>query len=185
MQTIGDRPRSGFTIVQKIITLYFGVASIAVGVILLLAGAVIAELRLVLLFVGVVMIGVGILDILIWQFVKRLPAPPSSGEVAQRTGDAATYMQNPWSPQGERSRIRSTGIAGQATVVDLKETGQRGLGGNPMIALGLEVTVPGQPKLRVVYTDSIAPIVLARLKPGTVLPCHVDAADPQKITVDY
>ena len=184
MQTVGDRPRSGFTIVQKIITFYFGVASIAVGVILLLAGAVIAELRLVLLFVGAVMIGVGILDILIWQFVKRLPAPPSSGEVAQRTGDAATYMQNLVS-QGERSRIRSTGIAGQATVVDLKETGQRGLGGNPLIALGLEVTVPGQPKLRVVYTDSIAPIVLARLKPGTVLPCHVDAADPQKITVDY
>ena len=70
-------------------------------------------------------------------------------------------------------------------MVDLKETGQRGIAGNPLIALGLEVTVPGLPKLRVVYTNAIAPIVLARIKPGTVLTCHVDATNPQKITVDY
>jgi hypothetical protein len=41
------------------------------------------------------------------------------------------------------------------------------------------------PRQETYHHNAIAPIVLARLKPGTVLTCHVDATNPQKITVDY
>lgn len=84
----------------------------------------------------------------------------------------------------QADRIDATGIAGQATVVGLTQTGMR-MNDNPQVEMDLLVDVPGRTPYRATRKEFVPLILLGRLNSGTPLPVKVDAADPSNVIIDW
>lgn len=84
----------------------------------------------------------------------------------------------------QADRIDATGIAGQATVVGLTQTGMR-MNDNPQVEMDLLVDVPGRTPYRATRKEFVPLILLGRLSSGTPLPVKVDAADPSNVIIDW
>ena len=83
-----------------------------------------------------------------------------------------------------RKRILATGIAGSGTIVEARQTSME-INDQPVIALKLEIQLPGRPSYLVNKRQVVPFIRLASIQPGTTLPIRVDPAKPNEIEIDW
>lgn len=81
-------------------------------------------------------------------------------------------------------QVLQTGLAGQATITGLTQTGMY-LNNQPRVKMDLLVQLPGRQPYTVEHSEFVPLILLARLTSGAALPVRVDPADPQKVVVDW
>jgi len=117
------------------------------------------------------------------QIFRDMPKMPTTRDMAQGTANAASYMKN-LASQGDRGRLRSTGLKGTATIHQFRDTGGR-VGMNPVMEIELMVHVEGRPDYPVTHQESMAPIVVNGLSSGKQLVCHVNPDDPTEMAVDF
>ena len=83
-----------------------------------------------------------------------------------------------------REKLLETGLAGQATVQSVTETGVF-VNERPMVRMHLIVSVPGRAPYPVVHNEVVPLIALGMITPGSALPVAVDPANPQKLAIDW
>jgi hypothetical protein len=81
-------------------------------------------------------------------------------------------------------RLLTSGVAGQAAVTGLTQTGMY-LNENPQVAIDLLVELPGRAPYPVQRKEFVPLILLGRLSSGAPLPVRVDPADPQRLVIDW
>ena len=80
--------------------------------------------------------------------------------------------------------LLSTGLAGQAQVTGLTQTGMY-LNENPQVAMNLMINLPGREPYPATRREFVPLILLGRLTSGAPLPVMVDPADPQRVMIDW
>jgi hypothetical protein len=86
--------------------------------------------------------------------------------------------------QTEANRLQRDGIAGQATIASLTQTGMY-LNKQPKIVMDLLVQLPDRQPYQVRHSEFVPLIMLGRLTSGAPLPVMVDPANPQKLHIDW
>lgn len=81
-------------------------------------------------------------------------------------------------------QVLQTGIAGQATITSLTQTGMT-LNDQPRIKMDLLVQLPGREPYTAQHAEFVPLILLSRLTSGAPLAVRVDPADPQKVAIDW
>jgi hypothetical protein len=76
----------------------------------------------------------------------------------------------------------ASGIAGNATVTALSDTGTQ-VNGAPVMELDLNVTVPGREPYAVKHRQLVAFAAMGNFQPGSSFPVHVDQQDATKIVI--
>jgi len=81
------------------------------------------------------------------------------------------------SNQQKAQALMATGTQGEATVLQINDTGMR-INDNPRVALLLEVRIPGYPPYQVQKTVTISIIRLAQVQVGSVVAVMADPTQP-------
>ena len=76
----------------------------------------------------------------------------------------------------------SSGIAGQATVERISDTGST-VNDTPQVQLELTVTIPGRDPYPAVLTQIVSRIALTRFQPGAVIAVRVSPSDPDTLII--
>ncbi len=76
----------------------------------------------------------------------------------------------------------ATGIAGNATVTAIADTGTM-VNNAPVMELDLTVNVPGREPYQVKHRQLVALSAIPNFQPGKMFPVHVDQRDPSKIVI--
>lgn len=91
----------------------------------------------------------------------------------------------------ERSALLAAGVPGQATIVQMGDTGMR-INNQPRLSLMLDVQPvvhPGMPPSFAPFRgqhDCVVPMMaMSRVGPGMVVPVKVDPQDPARLTIDW
>jgi hypothetical protein len=93
-----------------------------------------------------------------------------------------------WQDQGAQMAAMAnggtyaTGVAGQATVNGLADTGMV-VNSAPVMELDLTVAVPGRDPYQVKHRQLVAFAAMGNFQPGSSFPVHVDQQDPSKIVI--
>ncbi len=94
--------------------------------------------------------------------------------VAIRAGLAVANVQ----------RVSASGIAGTATVVSVTQTGML-VNGNPRLAIGLSVQLPGRPEYRAVRKEVVPLMLLSSVALGSTLPVKVDSQKQSDVIIQW
>lgn len=86
--------------------------------------------------------------------------------------------------EAELSRLRTEGIAGQATVVGVTQTGVY-MNRQPKVIMDLLVQLPDRQPYQVRHSEYVPLIMTGRLTSGQPLPVMVDRTNPQKLLIDW
>jgi hypothetical protein len=86
--------------------------------------------------------------------------------------------------QARDRRIRTEGIAGTATIVDIGETNMT-INDRPVLNLSLHVAVPGRPPYAVEKRITMPWNALGRLAVGATVPVKVDRTDPEDVVIEW
>jgi hypothetical protein len=84
----------------------------------------------------------------------------------------------------KKRKIETGGTPGQATVVNLSQTGTY-INQNPQFIFELDVNVPGMGQYRAQTTATVPMYIVQAVGPGAVLPVKVDPADPKELVIDW
>jgi hypothetical protein len=91
-----------------------------------------------------------------------------------------------WQQQAQQLQYAAgayaTGLAGNATVTAITETGTM-VNNAPVMDLDLMVTVPGREPYAVRHRQLVALSAIPNFQPGKMFPVHVDQQDPSKIVI--
>lgn len=83
----------------------------------------------------------------------------------------------------DETGVEVTGLAGQATIVSLREGGPY-INDRPTITMELDVVLPGRAGYRAEAKQPVGRLVIGRLHPGATIPVRVDPKDVAKVVVD-
>jgi hypothetical protein len=93
-----------------------------------------------------------------------------------------------WKKNAERNRLVATGIAAQAMIVQLADTGVR-INNQPRLDITLDVhPLPGHPPFapfRTNHTGTVPMMAMARIAPGSTVAVKLDPANPANLTIDW
>lgn len=88
----------------------------------------------------------------------------------------------------ERNRLVATGIAAQAMVVQMADTGMR-INNQPRLEIVLDVhPLPGHPPFapfRTSHTGTVPMMAMARIAPGATVAVKLDSANHANLTIDW
>jgi hypothetical protein len=84
----------------------------------------------------------------------------------------------------EAQRLRTSGVAGQATILGMRQTGVT-LNEQPQIELNLQVQTQMHGPYQVTVREYVPLMLLGALSSGRPLPVKVDPADPQKLVIEW
>lgn len=87
-------------------------------------------------------------------------------------------------PSMRYSRIVKSGIPATARIISFRETNTR-INDQPMVELGLEVTLPGKSPYQTKTRAVISYFQAAAFQPGNMLNVVVDREDPMQVVVPY
>lgn len=90
---------------------------------------------------------------------------------------AAMNAQN-----GQYKTLMETGIAGQATITSIADTGAT-INDNPQVRLGLQVELPDRPVYDATVTQLVSRLSVSNFQPGAVVPVRVSPDDPQVLMI--
>ena len=91
------------------------------------------------------------------------------------------YQEQAAAMQGAGA-MYATGVAGNATVTAISETGQM-INNAPVMELDLQVSVPGKEPYPVKHRQLVALSQIPNFQPGKSFPVHVDQQDPTKLVI--
>jgi hypothetical protein len=86
--------------------------------------------------------------------------------------------------QARDRRIRTEGVAGTATIMDIGETNMT-INDRPVLNLSLNVAVPGRPPYAVEKRITMPWNALGRLAVGATVPVKVDRTDPEDVVIEW
>jgi hypothetical protein len=121
-------------------------------------------------------------------FLKDLRAMKQLADTTPRPGLRATLRDglatmNDATAQGQLAQhLAVNGIPGQAVITTIRDTGTT-INDNPLVELGLDVTVEGRRPYAVTQRQVISRLFVANFQPGTTVPVRVDPADPEAVLV--
>jgi hypothetical protein len=84
--------------------------------------------------------------------------------------------------QQKSATLMATGVVGQATINQLRDTGTT-INENPQVEFDLTVTVPGREPYAVSLTQVISRIAIGSFQPGATVPVRVSPEDPQTLMI--
>lgn len=84
---------------------------------------------------------------------------------------------------GDETNVEATGLAGEATIADLREGGPY-VNQRPTITLELDVSLPGRQIYRAQARQTVGRLVIGRLQPGATIPVRVDPENLAKVILD-
>ncbi len=84
----------------------------------------------------------------------------------------------------DADRVAATGLAGTASITGLTQTGMS-LNDQPQVEMELLVSIPGRAPYQARRKEFVPLILLGRLSSGQPLSVKVDAADPQRVFIDW
>lgn len=84
--------------------------------------------------------------------------------------------------QAKAQKLMTSGVVGQATIVAMRDTGTM-VNNMPQIEMDLQVQVPGKDPYPVTHRQVMAHSSLGMMQPGSTLPVHVDADDPNSLMI--
>jgi hypothetical protein len=84
----------------------------------------------------------------------------------------------------KKRKIETGGTPGQATVINLSQTGTY-INQNPQFIFELDVNVPGMAQYRTQTTATVPMYIVQAVGPGAVLPVKVDPSDPSELVIDW
>lgn len=88
----------------------------------------------------------------------------------------------------ERQRLVATGVAAQAMIVQIADTGMR-INDQPRLQMVVDVhPIPGHAPFapfRTTHTGTIPMMAMARVAPGATVPVKCDPANPANLTIDW
>jgi hypothetical protein len=84
----------------------------------------------------------------------------------------------------KKRKIETGGTPGQATVLNLSQTGTY-INQNPQFIFELDVNVPGMAQFRTQTTATVPMYIVQAVGPGAVLPVKVDPSNPSELVIDW
>ena len=96
----------------------------------------------------------------------------------------ARFMSKLFKGNAMKQQLLQTGIPAQATITAMQDTGTR-INDNPMIALTLNVEVPGRPVYQVVVQEIVPLVGLGMIQPGRAFAARVDPSNPNNVAIDW
>jgi hypothetical protein len=102
--------------------------------------------------------------------------PPSSAD---------TTRYDPGARQAEKERLLATGVAGRATVVSARATGQTDSEGRPVYDLLLTIEIPGQQSVQGPARTGVPPERVSQLEAGDTVAIKSDPVNPSVMTIDW
>ena len=84
---------------------------------------------------------------------------------------------------GREDALVQNAVRGRGTIVEANRTG--GDGHQATVRLVLDIAVPDRQPWRAETTATMAEYAAGMMRPGLVLPVHVDARDPSKFLVQW
>jgi hypothetical protein len=119
------------------------------------------------------------------ELKKKADAQPKTNPIdglrmANQAMDQAADMQQNMGGFMNMGEVYSTGVAGNATIDAIRETGQE-LNGAPVVDLDLTVNLPGREPYTTTHRQAIAHAALPNFQPGKMQPVRVDQNDPNQL----
>jgi hypothetical protein len=102
--------------------------------------------------------------------------PPASADSSQ---------MDPALRQAEKERLLASGIAGKATVLSSRATGETDSEGRPVYDLMLRIEIPGQQPMQGPSRTGVPPERVDRLETGDTVTIKSDPANPTSMTIDW
>jgi len=103
-----------------------------------------------------------------------------------KMANEAMDMAPQWQQQAQQMQygagVYATGLAGNATVTAIADTGTM-LNNAPVMELDLMVAVPGREPYSVKHRQLVALSAIPNFQPGKMFPVHVDQQDPSKLVI--
>jgi hypothetical protein len=84
--------------------------------------------------------------------------------------------------QQKSAALMATGIVGQATIIQVRDTGTT-VNENPQVEFDLSVTIPGRDAYSATLTQIISRIAIGSFQPGSTVPVRVSSEDPQSLMI--
>jgi hypothetical protein len=111
-------------------------------------------------------------------------SPPGVGAMTPPPqADTSQYSQA--AREAEKERLLATGVAGTATVLSAKATGETDPEGRPVYDLMLQIEVPGQQPMQGPARTGIPADRVDQLEAGDTVSLKVDPSNPTVMTVDW
>lgn len=98
---------------------------------------------------------------------------------------ADTSRYDPQARRAEKERLLGTGIAGKATVVSSRATGETDSEGRPVYDLTLTIEIPGQAPIQGPARTGVPPERVSQLEAGDTVVIRSDPANPTVMTIDW
>ena len=98
---------------------------------------------------------------------------------------ADTSRYDPQARRAEKERLLATGIAGKATVVSSRATGETDSEGRPVYDLTLTIEIPGQAPIQGPARTGVPPERVSQLEAGDTVVIRSDPANPTVMTIDW
>jgi hypothetical protein len=108
-----------------------------------------------------------------------------TGAILGATGLGLFVWARKWQrAAAEADRIRSQGVAGNATILGMRQTGVT-LNEQPQIELRLQVSTQMHGPYEVTVKEYVPLMLLGALSSGRPLPVKVDPANPQRVIIEW
>jgi len=78
--------------------------------------------------------------------------------------------------------VRETGLPGQATVVEIWDTGVT-VNDNPVVGFRLQIQAEGRPPWQAETKALVSLLAIPQIQPGATLPVYYDPADPSRVAI--
>jgi hypothetical protein len=92
-------------------------------------------------------------------------------------------MQEQMAQMTKQANLQTTGVTCAATITTVTDTGGM-VNMQPILEIGLTVLPDGLPPYPVTVRQTVSPVYLAMLQPGTSLSVKVDPNDPSSLFID-
>jgi hypothetical protein len=107
------------------------------------------------------------------------------GMPATPPASADTTRYDPAAREAEKERLLATGVAGRATVVSARPTGDTDSEGRPVYDLVLTIEIPGRQPMQGPARTGVPTDRVDELEPGDTVAIKSDPANPSVMTIDW
>jgi hypothetical protein len=103
-------------------------------------------------------------------------------QMSQGISEANAAVQSIQADQAKMQHLLANGIAGTATITQLRDTGMQ-VNYQPQFDIDLMVTIEGRDPYQATVRQVVAMSVLPQFQPGATMPVHVDPADSSSLMI--
>lgn len=138
-------------------------------------------------FAGVTLLFIGVINVIVWQFVSKLTKNIPMRSMGEAMADAANQMTNMRNQMDNRERVgrlRSEGLLGKATVLSVTDTGAK-VSGDPVMRYELSIELSLYPVYTVTHEQFTPQLMLPQITPGKIFDVRVDKEDQQNLNIEW